>query len=74
MKFDNVKQGMTRVHLDFHTSPHVGKIAERFDPDEFADTLAGAHVDSVVVFAKCHHGYSYYKTEVGTSRMAAGGC
>jgi len=66
MKFDNVKQGMTRVHLDFHTSPHVGKIAERFDPDEFADTLAGAHVDSIVVFAKCHHGYSYYKTEVGT--------
>jgi len=66
MDLDKVKQGMTRIHLDFHTPAEVGKIAERFDPEEFADTLAKAHVDSVVVFAKCHHGYSYYKTDVGT--------
>jgi len=66
MDLRNVKQGMTRVHLDFHTPAEVGKIAQRFHPDEFADTLAEAHVDSVVVFAKCHHGYSYYKTKVGT--------
>jgi hypothetical protein len=24
------------------------------------------HIDSMTIFAKCHHGYSYYPTGVGT--------
>ncbi len=54
-----------QVHLDFHTSPHIPDIGIDFDPQEFAHMLQEAQVDSVSVFAKCHHGYSYYPTKVG---------
>ncbi|MEN9933909.1 MAG: hypothetical protein RLZZ387_488, partial [Chloroflexota bacterium] len=55
-----------QVHLDFHTSPHIPDIAADFDPQAFVATLKAAHVNSITVFAKCHHGYSYYPTEIGT--------
>jgi hypothetical protein len=55
-----------QVHLDFHTSPHIPEIGVDFDPDEFVRTLQAGHVNSVTVFGKCHHGYSYYPTKVGT--------
>ncbi len=55
-----------QVHLDFHTSPHIPEVGVDFDPGEFIRTLQAAHVNSVTVFAKCHHGYSYYPTKVGT--------
>jgi hypothetical protein len=55
-----------QVHLDFHTSPHIPEVGVDFDPEEFIRTLQSAHVNSVTVFAKCHHGYSYYPTKVGT--------
>lgn len=51
------------IHLDFHTGPDVGGVAVDFDPDSFAATFAAAHVDSVTVFAKCHHGLLYYDTD-----------
>ncbi|MBK1877651.1 alpha-amylase family protein [Pelagicoccus mobilis] len=54
-----------QIHLDFHTSEHIEGIAAGFDPDQFADTLAKAHVNSVTLFAKCHHGWCYYPTELG---------
>ena len=54
-----------QVHLDFHTSPEIPDVAADFDAGEFADTLRRAHVNSVTVFAKCHHGMSYYDTKVG---------
>jgi hypothetical protein len=34
-----------------------------FDADAFARTFKDAHVDSVTVFAKCHHGRLYYATD-----------
>ncbi|MFP4055129.1 MAG: beta-galactosidase, partial [Phycisphaerae bacterium] len=49
-----------QVHLDFHTSEHIRGIGAEFRPDEFADTLAAAAVDSVTCFARCHHGWLYY--------------
>jgi hypothetical protein len=52
-----------QIHLDFHTSPHIPGIGEFFDPEEFASTLAEAHVNSITVFAKCHHGQLYYETD-----------
>jgi len=55
-----------QVHLDFHTSPHIPDVGAGFNADEFVRTLQAAHVNSVTVFAKCHHGYSYYPTQVGT--------
>lgn len=54
-----------QVHLDFHTSEHIPGVGSAFDPDAFVATLKGAHVDSITLFAKCHHGWSYYPTKVG---------
>jgi len=55
-----------QVHLDFHTSPHIPEVGADFDAGEFVRTLQAGYVNSVTVFAKCHHGYSYYPTRVGT--------
>lgn len=54
-----------QVHLDFHTSEHIPGIGAAFDPQDFVRTLKAAHVDSITIFAKCHHGWSYYPTRVG---------
>ncbi len=51
------------VHLDFHTGPKIPAVGDRFDPGEFARTFRDARVDSVTLFAKCHHGHLYYATE-----------
>jgi hypothetical protein len=54
-----------QIHLDFHTSEHIPGVGAAFDADTFVSTLKKAHVDSITVFAKCHHGWSYYPTKVG---------
>lgn len=54
-----------QIHLDFHTSEHIPGVGADFDPEKFAATLKASHVDSVTLFAKCHHGWSYYPTKVG---------
>lgn len=51
-----------QIHLDFHTGPAIPDVAADFDPREFARTMKQAHVNSVTVFAKCHHGHLYYNT------------
>ena len=55
---------MRCVHLDFHTSPFIPGIGERFDKNEFSQTVREANVELVTVFAKCHHGYTYYPSKV----------
>ncbi|MCE0499410.1 MAG: alpha-L-fucosidase [Methylacidiphilales bacterium] len=62
-----------QVHLDFHTSPWIPDVASEFDAQEFARTFRKANVDSVTIFAKCHHGMSYYPTKVGTMHPALKG-
>ena len=57
---------MKCVHLDFHTSPDIENIGAQFNKAEFTKTLKDAKVDLITVFAKCHHGYCYYPTKVGT--------
>jgi len=54
-----------QVHLDFHTSPDIPGIGEKFDKENWQQTLKDARVDSITCFATCHHGYAYYKTEAG---------
>ena len=49
-----------QIHLDFHTSEQILSVGERFDADEFARTLKNAAVDSINLFAWCHHGQLYY--------------
>jgi len=55
-----------QIHLDFHTSGKIEGIGEEFDKKEWQDALKGAKVNSINIFAKGHHGYSYYPTEHGT--------
>jgi len=62
-----------QVHLDFHTSPYIPDVGAEFDAKEFAKTLKEAHVNSVTIFAKCHHGMSYYPTKSGTQHPALKG-
>ena len=54
-----------QIHLDFHTSPAVPVVGEDFNPTEFVDTLKKSGVQSINIFAKCHHGMCYYPTKVG---------
>ncbi len=54
-----------QIHLDFHTSGRIPGIGSAFDAEAFGKAFKEAHVDSVTVFSKCHHGYSYHPTEVG---------
>lgn len=51
------------VHLDFHTGPDVPGVGADFDAATFATPFVDARVDSVTVFAKCHHGHLYYDTD-----------
>ncbi|MEA2735444.1 MAG: hypothetical protein QOE14_1895 [Humisphaera sp.] len=52
-----------QIHLDFHTGPWIPDVGVDFDAKEFARQMKQAHVDSVTVFAKCHHGHLYYDTK-----------
>lgn len=51
-----------QVHLDFHTGPSIPDVGSSFDAEAFASTLADARVNSITLFAKCHHGHLYYDT------------
>lgn len=53
-----------QVHLDFHTSPYIPDIGKRFNKQQFQAALKEGNVNSVTVFAKCHHGYCYYPSKV----------
>lgn len=55
-----------QAHLDFHTSPDIPGIGTRFSKENFQRALKMGNVDSITVFAKCHHGLCYYPTDVGT--------
>lgn len=54
-----------QIHLDYHTSPLLERVGEDFDERDFIQTLKQAHVNSINLFAKCHHGLYYYPTEIG---------
>ena len=55
---------MRCVHLDFHTSPDIMGIGEKFDKKKFTETVKNANVELMTVFAKCHHGYAYYPSKL----------
>ncbi len=63
---DKVCLRFRQVHLDFHTSAVCQNVAADFDPKVFAETVKMGHVDSMTIFAKDHHGFSFYPTKVGT--------
>lgn len=53
-----------QIHLDFHTSECVSGIGEKFSKEQFQQMLKKGHVDSITVFSKCHHGWSYHPTKI----------
>ena len=55
---------MRCVHLDFHTSPDIENIGAEFDKQKFTETVKNANVELMTVFAKCHHGYTYYPSRL----------
>ena len=59
-----------QVHLDFHTSEHIPDIGKAFDKKQFQDALKCGHVDSITVFSKCHHGWSYHPTNANRMHPA----
>ena len=61
-----INQYVRRIHMDFHT-PEVEPdlVIKQFDARSYIATLKAAHVNSLVTFAKCHHGNSYYNTHLG---------
>jgi hypothetical protein len=54
-----------QVHLDFHTSEHIPGVGAAFDAEQFVAALKTGHVNSITCFARGHHGWCYYPTEVG---------
>ena len=52
-----------QIHLDFHTSEFV-PVGNNFSKEQFQSALKAGHVDSITVFSKCHHGWSYHPTDV----------
>jgi len=54
-----------QVHLDFHTHGDIPGIGEKFSKRQFQEALKVGRIDSITVFSKCHHGYSYHPTKVG---------
>jgi len=58
-----------QIHLDFHTSGFIPNVAENFDAESFVRTFKEASVNSVTVFARCHHGYLYYQSKANPERI-----
>ncbi len=53
-----------QIHLDFHTSEKISGIGSKFSKEQFQQALKLGHVDSITLFSKCHHGWSYHPTKV----------
>jgi len=49
-----------QIHLDFHTGEKVPDVAKYYSNDEFGSMLKASHINSINLFAKCHHGMFYY--------------
>ncbi len=59
-----MKYNLRRVHLDFHTSEYIENIGEEFDAEQFKAALKLGRITSITLFAKCHHGFTYYPSNV----------
>lgn len=59
-----MKHPLCRLHPDYHLPPDIDA-GRNFDGMAYARSLKEHGCDSVVFFAKCHYGHSYYPTECG---------
>ena len=58
-----IKLPTRQIHLDFHTGPDIPDVGTSFDAGVFGDMLEEARVNSITLFAKCHHGLLYHATK-----------
>lgn len=58
-----ITMNFRQVHLDFHTSEAIEGIGTKFSKENFQEMLKRGHVNSITVFSKCHHGWSYHPTD-----------
>lgn len=61
-----------QIHLDFHTSEKIPGVGSAFSAGHFQDMLRLGRIDSITVFSKCHHGWSYHPTTVGRQHPTLG--
>lgn len=54
-----------KIHLDFHTHPDTANVGAAFDAEQFASTLADAHVNYLATPGKCQYGLTYFDTKTG---------
>lgn len=59
-----------KVHLDGHLSPLLDEIGGAFDKKDFQQKLIDSNTAAITLFAKCHHGYTYYPSQVGEMNPA----
>ncbi len=52
-----------QIHMDFHTSEAIPGVGDGFDAEAFVRTLKDAYVNSINLFARCHHGWVYYDSK-----------
>lgn len=52
-------------HFDFHSHESI-RIGHDPDVETMARELSAAGVEEIITFAKCHTGFAYYPTRVGT--------
>jgi len=64
-----MEQRFRQIHLDFHLSEAIPAVGDKFDANEFGDTLAKARVNSVTTFARCHHGWMYFDSKRFPERL-----
>jgi len=62
---ENYTEGSRQIHLDFHTSEHIEGIGAHFDKKQFQEALIAGNVNCINIFAKGHHSWCYFPTEVG---------
>lgn len=55
-----------QVHLDFHTSELMPDVGSEFSEEDFEEALKTGHISSITLFAKCHHGWSYFPSKVNS--------
>lgn len=58
------KLSYRQIHLDFHTPDLPFTLGKNFDKKTFQKRLLKAHVTSVTLTGRCHHGHIYYKTDL----------
>jgi hypothetical protein len=63
--FERYRKGYRRIHMDCHNPDFVTDIGHNLDAKAYVKTLKDAAINSLVTFAKCHHGNCYYPTELG---------